>query len=88
MNNLDKSDDNLNPEAYKDRDEEDLTKYAKLCQDPKTTDSDIKEILFDLLDRKFTVELLIKSKIGVCVSGSSDQDLEVSESWLQLSLLK
>ena len=27
----------------------------------------MKEILFDLLDRKFTVELLIKTKIGRCV---------------------
>ena len=67
MNNLDKSDDNLNPEAHEDKDVEDLTKYAKLCEDPKTTDHEIKDILFDLLDRKFTVELLLKSKIGVGV---------------------
>ena len=67
MNNLDKSDDNLNPEAHEDKDVEDLTKYAKLCEDPKTTDHEIKDILFDLLDRKFNVELLLKSKIGVGV---------------------
>ena len=64
---MEKGDDNLNPKAFEDRDKEDLTKYAKLCQDPKTTDYEIKEILFEMLDRKFTVELLIKSRIGVCV---------------------
>ena len=41
---MDKSDYNLNPKAYEDKAKEDLTKYAKLCQDPKTTDHDIKEI--------------------------------------------
>ena len=44
INNLDKSDDNINQEADEDRDEEDLTKYAKLCKDPKTSDNELKEI--------------------------------------------